>query len=201
MAETSSGTVHGELTGRYSDCTIIITLHAAGYRGTSFILCCASLTSCTLVFCFPPGQRRWSGTARARRATGKQTTTAKHGERATAPWAAWPPRCRAAASCSRAPAAAPAPTSSCASRTPSHHTPRNKSLHAAILPSTHPPLFVLSLIVPGPSSTVWNPWCGAVWTCGVWWTGLWLFAWQRRFVCPTPPKRQRQGSNRGVLVL
>lgn len=58
----------------------------------------------------------------------RPTTTVKPGEPATERWPAWPRPSRVASSCSRRPAAAPAPTSFSASRTPSYHSPKNKSL-------------------------------------------------------------------------
>lgn len=130
MVETYSGTAHGEslLAGHHPDCSII-PLNAAACGLTCSSSCKPSRIFwplCSFLF-FPPGQRKWSGTDRATKATGKQTTTARRGERATAPWPVSHRRYRAATSCSKAPPAAPAPTSSSALRTPSQHTPKNKS--------------------------------------------------------------------------
>lgn len=130
MVETYSGTAHGEslLAGHHSHCSII-PLNAAACGLTCSSSCKPSRIFwplCSFLF-FPPGQRKWSGTDRATKATGKQTTTARRGERATAPWPVLHRRYRAATSCSKAPPAAPAPTSSSALRTPSQHTPKNKS--------------------------------------------------------------------------
>ena len=131
MVETYSGTAHGEalLAGHHSDCSII-TLNAAACGLTCSSSCKPLriiLTSVLVSVFSPPGQRKWSGTDRATKATGKQTTTARRGEQATALWPVWHRRYRAATSCSKAPPAAPAPTSSSALRTPSQHTPKNKS--------------------------------------------------------------------------
>lgn len=108
MVEIFSGIVHGESVQLFN-CSFV----------TKFIdrvvcICC-------------PGQRKWSGMDRATKATGKQTSTVKHGEREIELWLVWHRHWRAATSCSNLPAAVLDRTLFSALRTPSRHTPKNKS--------------------------------------------------------------------------
>lgn len=79
-------------------------------------------------FLYPVGQRRWSGMGPVAGVTDRRITTVRHGGPETMRWQAWPRLCRLANSSSRPPAAAPVPTSCCASRTATWHNPRNKAV-------------------------------------------------------------------------
>lgn len=109
------------------------------------------------------GQRKWSGMDQATKATGKQTSTAKHGGRATALWLVWHHHYRAATSCSNPPVAVLAPTSSCVLRTPQHHTPKNKSRSSSFFFSFWAPVkhSFISLI-----TRLVKMWCSMNWPYG-----------------------------------
>lgn len=112
-------------------CHVVLSNLIYLFRLNFFFLFCffPLVPLCSLVFFFfAPGQRRWCGTAQTSMDRDRPTTTVKPGEPATERWPAWPRPSRVASSCSRRPAAAPAPTSFSASRTPSYHSPKNKSL-------------------------------------------------------------------------
>lgn len=82
---------------------------------------------------FLPGQRRWCGTGRPAAGRGTWTASARRGAWATRRWPAWRRLCRAAACSSRPPAAAPAPTWCCASRTATPATPGDRHTHTHTL--------------------------------------------------------------------
>lgn len=94
MAEISSGTAHGGFlfTGHNHVCTkqfVIIQYPVQLHLAFSVVAVdlqyryCIYFDVCACFF-FPPGQRKWFGMDQAAKATGKQTTTAKHGGQATA---------------------------------------------------------------------------------------------------------------------
>lgn len=113
MVETSSGTAHG---GFYTSLFIflqVITEMPNNWKKVNFKWF-GSLT----------GLRKWCGMGQVKRATGKPTSTVKHGGRVTKLWPVWHRHCRVATSYSKPPPAAQEPASSSASRTPWFH-PRN----------------------------------------------------------------------------
>lgn len=116
MVEIFSGIVHGES----------VQLFYCKFTQVFFFFCGLTFIDRVVCICCA-GQRRWSGMDRATKANGKQTSTVKHGEREIALWLVWHRHWRAATSCSSLLAAVLDPTLFSALRTPSRHTPKNKS--------------------------------------------------------------------------
>lgn len=118
---------HSDLVGNFSQCSETEATNS-GEEPQRYVSSKTNKNVISLFSCywFVPGQRRWCGTAPAAPASGTSTATARRGAWATARWAAWRRRCRAAVCSSRAPAAAPAPTSCCVSRTATWSSPRDR---------------------------------------------------------------------------